>query len=510
MKITISKEIKGMNTFMNGLQNATNYKLTENGELAHKTTMSGVMDLFALGGAYRRRSDDDCILLFKNAFEEDKLLALKTLFYLRDVRGGQGERRFFRVCYKWLANNYPNVARKNLELLPEYGRYDDLIYICLGTKIESDMLALVKHQLALDVDCKTPSLMAKWIPSENASSQITKAAAKVIREYLGMTHKQYRKTLSILRERINVLERLMSSNQWDKIEFDKIPSKAGLVYRNAFARRDIIAKKYEAFAKDKNTKVNAQALYPYEIVGEAIKKLGYWYSNWDNNNLTDTDRAILDKYWENQKDVLNGAPLNMLCVCDTSASMRGSDKMAPINVAIGLSMYAAERIGGPFHNHYISFSSRPQLIKIEGVDFYDKVKRIYKTNLCEDTNLEAVFNLLYNTALHARPEDIPSQIVVISDMEINRMTCGNWDNEGRILTGMEAMRKKWAAAGLKLPKLVYWNVDARQNTFLDLGPDVSYVSGASVENFKAIITGKTGWELIMEVIDNERYKAVTI
>jgi len=497
-----------MNTFMNGLQNVTNYKLTENGALAHKTTLSGVMDLFALGGAYRRRSDADCILLFKNAFEEDRLLALKTLFYLRDVRGGQGERRFFRVCYKWLANNYPDVARKNLELLPEYGRYDDLIYATIDTPIEADMFAIVKHQLALDVECKTPSLMAKWLPSENCSSRETKIVAGMIRNYLGMTHKEYRKMLSVLRGRINVLEKLMSANRWSEIEFDKIPSKAGLIYRNAFSRRDILSKKYEAFAKDKTTKVNAKALYPYEIVGEAIKNMGgYWYSD---EKITDTDRAMLDKYWENQKDVLNGTPLNMLCVCDTSGSMCGSDKMAPINVAIGLSMYAAERAGGPFHNHYISFSSRPQLIKIEGVDFYDKVKRIYKTNLCEDTNLEAVFNLLYNTALHARSEDIPNQIVVISDMEINHMTCGNWNNEDRILTGMEVMRKRWAAAGLKLPKLVYWNVDARQNTFLDLGPDVSYVSGASVENFKAIITGKTGWDLVMEVINSDRYKNVTV
>lgn len=500
-----------MNTFMNGLQNATNYKLTENGELAHSSTLSGIMDLFALGGAYRKRSDDDCILLFKNAFKEDRLLALKTLFYLRDVRGGQGERRFFRVCFHWLAKNYPDIARKNLDNVSEFGRWDDLIYTTAGTYIWDSTMAIVKHQLALDVECKTPSLLAKWLPSENASSQTTKITANIIREYLGMTHKEYRKMLSILRDRINVLEKLMSSNQWDKIEFDKIPSKAGLIYRNAFARRDIIAKKYEAFVKDKNTKVNAQALYPYEIVGEAVKKMsGSWYSDWHSDNITDTDRAMLDKYWENQKDVLNGAPLNMLCVVDTSGSMHGTDKMAPINVAIGLGMYCAERAGGPFHNHYISFSSRPQLINVEGVDFYDKVKRIYRTNLCEDTNLEAVFNLLYNTALHARPEDIPSQIVVISDMEINRMTCGNWCNEGRILTGMEAMRKKWAAAGLKLPKLVYWNVNARNSTFLDLGPDVSYVSGASVENFKAIITGKTGWELVMEVIDSERYKNVTI
>jgi hypothetical protein len=322
-----------------------------------------------------------------------------------------------------------------------------------------------------------------------------------------MTHKEYRKTLSVLRERINVLERLMSSNQWEKISFDKIPSKAGLVYRNAFARRDIIAKKYEAFAKDKTTTVNAGALYPYEIVGEAVKNMPWSY--WGiNSSISDTDRAMLDKYWENQKDVLKGAPLSMLCVCDTSGSMHGLDKMAPINVAIGLSMYAAERAGGPFHNHYISFSRYPQLIKVEGVDFYDKVQRIYKTNLCEDTNLEAVFDLLFNVARTARPEDCPKQIVVISDMEVNNMACGNWSTKGRIQTGMERIRNKWAAAGLELPRLVYWNVNARNDTFLDLGPNVSFVSGASPAIFEQIVTGKTGWDLMLEVLMSDRYKAV--
>lgn len=499
-----------MNTFMNNLTNATNYKFTENGELAHKSTSSAVMDLFGLGGAYRRRSDADCILLFKNAYEANPTLAMKCLFYLRDVRGGQGERRFFRVCYNWLAKYHPEVAKKNLIYTSEYGRWDDMIYITYGTHLWSDAMAIVKHQLALDVDCKTPSLLAKWLPSENASSKETKATANLVRTYLNMTHKEYRKTLSVLRERINVLERLMSAGRWDEIEFDKIPSKAGLVYRNAFARRDIIAKKYEAFAKNENTKVNAKALYPYEIVAEALKHCSNSYWN-GGVNATDTERAMLDKYWENQKDYLNGEPLSMMCVCDTSGSMRGPEKMAPINVAIGLSMYAAERAGGPFHNHYISFSRYPQLIKVEGVDFIDKVYRIYKTNLCEDTNLEAVFDLLYKTALQSRPEDVPKQIVVISDMEINSMACGNWSNQDRVLTGMEKIRNKWAAAGLELPRLVYWNVSAHNNTFLDLGPNVSFVSGASPSLFEQIITGKTGWDLFMETVgNNERYAPITV
>jgi len=135
-----------MNTVLNEMQKQANYKLTENGGVAVKSTFNAVLDMFALCGAYRSRSDEDCILMFKNAFEEDADLALKCLFYLRDCRGGQGERRFFQVCFKWLANNYPDVARKNLELIPEYGRYDD-IYCLFGTPLEKDVLKFIKKEI---------------------------------------------------------------------------------------------------------------------------------------------------------------------------------------------------------------------------------------------------------------------------------------------------------------------------------------------------------------------------
>lgn len=135
-----------MNNFLKGLKENDNYKLTENGGVALKSTLDMVMDMFAFGGAYRSRSEEDCILLFKNAFEEDKNLAMKCLFYLRDIRGGQGERRFFRVCFKWLANNYPDIARKNLENIPKYGRYDD-IYCLFGTPLEEDALKFIKKEI---------------------------------------------------------------------------------------------------------------------------------------------------------------------------------------------------------------------------------------------------------------------------------------------------------------------------------------------------------------------------
>ena len=501
-----------MNTFMQNLTNAANYTATENGALAHKHLNNAVYDMFAVGGAYRCRSDEDCILLFKNALEENETLALKCLFYLRDCRGGQGERRFFRVCYKWLANKNPEIACRNFELISEYGRYDDIIYSLFGTPLENDALGFIKKQLALDMTCKTPSLLAKWLPSENASSRVTKEMGGIIRNYLGMSHRQYRKTLSILRERINVLERLMSSNRWGEIEFDKIPSKAGLIYKNAFARRDIIAKKYEAFAKSEDTKVNASTLYPYEVVHMAVKQNDddnfLWSYNFDN--LTDTDRAMIEKYWNNLPDYLNGKPCKMMCVVDTSGSMTGVGANAAINVAIGLGMYCAERIGGPFKNHYISFSSRPQLIKIEGVDFVDKARRIYQTNLCENTDLLKTFRMLKNIAKTCNPEDIPETIVVISDMQIDIGSCFNrWHNSQNVKTEMEMMRKEWEREGLKMPRLVYWNVQSRNSAnFLDDGPDVTYVSGCSPTIFKSVLTGKTGWDLCLEVLEGKRYEAI--
>lgn len=485
-----------MNSFLNGMINDANYKTTENGGVALKSTRSMVLDMFALGGAYRSRSNDDCILLFKNAFEENADLALKCLFYLRDIRGGQGERRFFRVCYKWLANNYPDIARKNLENVSEYGRYDDLIYACLGTKIESDMLALIKHQLALDVDCKTPSLMAKWIPSENASSQTTKAAAKVIREYLGMTHKQYRKTLSVLRERINVLERLMSAGRWQDIEFDKIPSRAGLIYKNAFSRRDIIAKKYEAFAKDTSTKVNAEVLNPVDIAHRAF----YSY----NLALDNPDRLMLQKYWENLKDYYNGREENGLCIVDVSGSMGG----LPMEAAVSMGAYIAERGHGPFANHFITFSARPELVAFKGIDITDKLDRCRDANWGYNTNIEAVFNLLLNTAKkkQVKAEDLPTRLYIFSDMEFD---AGLGLDSNEINTLLDSIAKKWKAEGYELPQLIFWNLNARNNTIPAIGGRFAYISGFSMSMIETILSGKDGYDLMLDKLLSDRYKNIS-
>lgn len=500
-----------MNALLNGLKENCNYTLTENGGVTHKSTLNSLLDFFAMGAAYRTRSDEDCILLFKNAYEESPEYALKCLFYIRDILEGQGERRFFRVVTKWLASYDTDAIRRNLIHIPNYGRWDDLL-VFLDTPVENDALSIIRHQLALDVQDQHPSLLAKWLPSENTSSAETRTAARKVRKFLNMTSKQYRKVLSILRARINILERLMSENRWDEIEFDKIPSKAGLKYKKAFMRHDIERpqnQSYASFMADNNTKVNAGALYPYEVVNDALRA--------SRCDIDDTARQAANKYWDSlQENYFDISALDALGVVDTSNSMTWYGGAAcPMNVAISLGIYCAERAKGPFAGHYISFSSKPQLVKVEGVDFCDKVRRIYNTNLCDNTNIEAVFDLLLNTAIknNCTQADLPQNILILSDMEFDAGTNHGYEHDHQSWnpqTLMESIRIKWARHGYRLPHLIYWNIQARQNNVPEkLGCGlISYISGMSPSIFETILSGKSGYELMMEVLNKDRYSVI--
>lgn len=506
-----------MNKFLNAMTDATNFTYTENGALTHRTTKSDLLDMFAMGAAMRTRSDEDVILMFRKAFAENPKYALKCLFYIRDVRGGQGERRFFRLCMKDLAKNNVEAARRNLEHIPEFGRWDDL-YLFVGTPFEKEAFDFIKQQLTLDITCKTPSLLAKWLKSENTSSKKSRELAGKTRRALGLTRKQYRKVLSVLRERINVLERLMSAGKWDEIEFDKIPSRAGMIYKNAFARHDVERMKKDAtvqsyadFAKDTTKKVNAKALYPYECVAEAMKVMrNGWYGYRNSLALDDTNRLMVNKYWDNLEDYFNGASFNGMAVVDTSGSMCGSNADAPINVAISLGMYCAMKAKGPFADHFITFSSRPTFVKVEGVDFCDKVSRMAKADWGMSTNVEAAFDLMLNTAVRndLKQEDLPENLIIISDMEFNSCATSN-HYRGANDTLFETMEKKWNAKGYNMPKLVFWNVNARQNNIpmKDTGY-VSYVSGMSPSIFETIMSGKTGYDLMMEKLNTKRYECI--
>lgn len=490
-----------MNTLLKGLKEEDNVALTANGAPAYKSTMNKLYDLFALGGAYRNRSDEDCVLLFKEAYEENPELALKCLFYLRDIRGGQGERRFFRVCYKWLADFDLAAAHRNLRNIPDYGRWDDLLAL-LDTKAKTAVIEVIKTQITEDLSAiknggANVSLCAKWLPSENSSSAKTKSLATQIRKELGMTSRQYRKTLSLLRKTIKLVETQMSKNKWDEIEYNNLPSRAGFQYRKAFARHDYA--RYNNFMTDKTTKVNAGTLYPCDIVHKVL------------SNSNGSERYVLNKYWDNLTDYFNGASFNGIAVVDTSGSMTWSShgNIQPLDVAISLGLYCAEKCAptSPFYNHYISFSRIAKLVECRGNDFVDKVNRIYRNNICEDTNIYSVFDLILNTAIknNVPAADMPKNIVIISDMQFNYATNGE-----SVQNSISKQMKQYKAHGYEIPHLIFWNVNAAYNANIPMRDEngITFVSGYSPVVFDMILKEKTGQDLMLDKLNSERYAVI--
>ena len=356
-------------------------------------------------------------------------------------------------------------------------------------------------------------MIFKWLPSENTSSKETVKKAHKIRNYLGMTTKQYRKMLSYGREKENVLERLMSANEWDKIEFDKIPSRAGFLYKQAFMRHDVErkqagAKSYADFAKDENTTVNARVLYPYECVAEARKISG---SSWYGCRKPDeTERQMINKYWANLHNYFEEAVFNGIVMVDVSGSMYGCEASAPINVAISLGLYCADKAKGPYANHFLTFSAKPQMVRAEGIDFYDKVQRMANSEWGMNTNVEAAFDLLLDTAInnHCSQEEIPEHLLIASDMEFDSC-CTSGRYGASTATLMERIEAKWNAHGYKMPKLVFWNCQARQDNIPMKDKDgITFVSGFSPNLFEQIMKGKTGKDLMYDKLNSARYKDI--
>lgn len=481
-----------------------NETLTENGAKTYKSSLNECLDLFALGGAYRNRSEEDVIDLFTKAYQQDELTALLILVYLRDIRGGQGERRFFRTVLKNLAEQNNDVVKTLIPFVPYYGRWDDL-WCLLDTPYEQSVLTFVGQQLTQDVmnldKGEAISLLGKWLPSENASSQETKRLAKIIRKNSGLSPKQYRKMLSELRAKIDIVERKMTQNQWSEIEYDKLPSKAGLQYRDAFYRHD--KNRYTKFMMPKDgqsVKVNAGTLYPYEIVGKV--PFDYWSES--AMPIDDIERATLNNYWKNIPDYINGDSTDAIAVIDVSGSMSGT----PMEVAVSLGLYVAERNKGKFKNHFITFHSFPELVELdENDDFCSKVQKIKEADWGGSTDLEATFDLILNTAINYNlpQSELPEILYIVSDMMFDQIQGYNRDNE----TVIENAKFKFEAAGYKIPHLVFWNVDARMDSVPMIGKDgYTLVSGFSPSIFEMVMTRTTPEEFMNSVIYSERYQPV--
>ena len=479
------------------LKNEANRTYTENGAVTHATTYSDCLDLFATIGALRSSNEQEIISRFVRAFTEDPNLALKTLFFARDVRGGLGERKVFRVCLQWLAHNAPASAKKNIPYVAEFGRWDDLLSL-MGTPCEKDALRLVKQQLDADLESMDMgddvSLLAKWLPSVNASNAQTVFYAKRIARLLGMSDAQYRKTLVKLREHIRIIENSLREKDYS-FDYSKQPSKAMFKYRKAFYRND--GERYGEFM-NKVSRGEAQlhtgTLTPYEI----IKPFFY-------EHVGDQEASAIDATWIAQEDFTRDE--NALVVIDGSGSMYSRTDPMPATVALSLGIYYAERNTGAFRNHFITFSERPQLVEIKGKTILEKVRYCSQYNEVANTNIQKVFELILQAAVKNKvpQSEMPSTLYIISDMEFDYCT------KGAELTNFEYAKKIFAEAGYQLPKVVFWNVQSRnqQQPVTQNEEGVALVSGCSPRIFNMLQSGNLSpLGYMLEILGTERYAKI--
>lgn len=483
------------------LKKEANKVYTENGAVTNESTGDFCLDFFATVGAIRRESDCEIESRFVRAYTENKDIATKILFFARDIRGGLGERRVFRVILKWLANNEAETVRKNLPYIAEYGRYDDLLAL-MGTPCEKDVLTVLKAQYDADIKAmeekKEVSLLAKWLPSINASNKETVIMAKKIAKFFAMNDATYRKSLVSLRAYIKIIENNLREKDYT-FDYEKQPSKALYKYRKAFIRND--EKRYNEFISKVEkgyAKLNASTLAPYELVEPFMQ--GY-----SMRNLTKQEQSSINATWNSLPDY--GSDENAIAVIDTSGSMYCAGKPIPASVALSLGIYFAEHNKGYFNNHFIEFSARPQLIEIKGKTFADKLRYLASFNEVANTNIEAVFDLILKAAVKNKlsQTELPSKLYLISDMEFDMAV------ENASLSNFENAKAKFERYGYKLPDIVFWNVASRnkQQPITKNDTGVVLVSGCTPRLFSMVASGEMNpLVFMMEVVESERYAKI--
>lgn len=491
---------------------------TENGAIAFATSGHALVDLNFAMSSFRGKNADEIQAAYADAYVENPLLAVKWLFFARDIRGGAGERRLFRICFAWLANKDPELVKRLIPLVAEYGRFDDLFYSGLEGNLWDSVVDFVAAHLKSDLGSEHPSLLAKWLPSVNTSSFKTRTLAKKLYMALGMKEKQYRKALSKLRAKLKVLEVATSSNHWAEIDYNTVPSKANLKYKDAFLKHDHDrrAKYLEDLSKpESKAKINSAAAFPCDIVSKY-----YGSSPWSTSQ-TQIDTA-LEAMWKALPDYVAGnKDGSTLCVVDTSGSMTANifgSSMTAMQVAYSLGIYFSEKLSGPFKDKVISFSDRPKYISFEqGKSLLDKIRTLERHSECANTDLKKTFMLVLKTAVdnNLKQEDLPSTLLILSDMQFDQGTyvySNGYDADKTSL--MAEISAEFAKHGYHLPRLVYWNIcggidrscpiPIQQNE-----AGVVLMSGFSAALAKMAFSAKIDpYDALVDSLNAERYEAV--
>lgn len=486
------------------VKGSANVSYTDNGAKVYRTSGHALLDLNFAVSSLRNAPEIEIDTKFAAACAEDMASAIVWLFFARDCRQGMGERRLFRICVRYLAREFPYSLVRLLPLFAEYGRWDDLFSL-LDTQLSSPVLDVLAEQMRRDtadmLQGKPISLLAKWLPSEKSRVRSQRLNAALLAVAFRVTPRAYRRAVAKMRRYLDVIELKMSAGEWDKIDYNTVPSRANLIYRKAFLKHDEDRRqKYleDLKAGKKDVKINSSVLMPHEIAakyGEGERRV---------------DDALEALWQALPNTVPDGA--ETIVVADGSGSMtfeQVSRGVRPLDVAHGLAIYFAERLHGVYHNRYITFSARPQLIDLSGAGtLLSKLRIARRHDECENTNIEAVFDLILDTAVrnNLKQEDLPKNILIISDMQFDSGCSPRCD-----AYLFDAVKEKYARHGYSLPRLVFWNVCGRADTVPvrenDFG--VALVSGFSPNIARMVMSGVLDpYQCLMEQLHGARYQPV--
>jgi hypothetical protein len=427
-----------------------NYTTTTNGAITNQTSGKECLDLFQRIGNMRYADRLHILEEFETAYIENKELATQVLFWARAARIGSGERKTFHTILSEIGETSPDFISDNATTIAELGYWKDLVpYLHIKNVV------VVFAQAIRDKD----RLACKWAPRKCA----------VLRDELKMTNKEYRKWL---KKHSETVEQVMSQEHWDDINYSSVPGSAMRKYYGAFEKQDGI--RFDEWKNDKDSKASVSATYPHEV-------------------LACDDDKLAEKLWNNLPDLLSESDENILPMIDVSGSMFGQ----PLAVAISLGMYLSERTKGEFKDMFLTFSEDPQLVRLAGDSVKERLDNIVEANWGMSTDFERAYRHILDVAVHydVVPESMPTMLLVLSDMQFN--------DSQRGMTHFNHMKERYEQAGYKLPKIVFWNLDAHMGTPAECDDDsVAMVSGFSPSIMKAILNAEdfTPMDVMMEAL----------
>lgn len=462
---------------------------TANGAVTNASSLNKNVDFFFLAGASRGK---DITSTFAGALVEDSEVAVRVLEWVRDARGGAGERETFRKLFGYLIRSEPELAVRVLSKVPELGRWDDVL-MTFGTPLERDALRMI----ATALNDKQDGLCGKWMPRQGPE-------ANKIRSYMKMTPKGYRKLVVGLS---NTVEQKMCAQDWAGIVYPHVPSVAASRYQKAFLKHDPLGYgKYKEQLVSGEAKINASAVYPYDVI----------------RSLNNGDKVVSNAQWASLPNYLEGSDENIMAVVDVSGSMcvPVSGSVTAQDVAISLGLYVAERQGGVFKDTFVTFSGTPELVKVKG-DLSQRYAQMARSDWAMNTDLGAVFKLILTSAVkHSVPQnEMPTKILILSDMEFDACvtTGGTGKKAGYMSTGgssvsvsaMDFIEKEYEAAGYKMPQVVFWNLNGRAGnspvTYNKAG--AALVSGFSPSIVKSVLGGEemTPISIMLKTVMIQKY-----